>query len=169
MLTIGKRDASGTTASGADHDPRVAVGEEGGVLGCAFSGVWTTRTVALIDAEMRKIEKRSGFKTLALDLSKIEKIDTAGAWLIDRLVSVFEKKNVEVRLQGQSDVASILLEAVGEAVRREPESGPARPPNIVIRALEAVGRRVYEMRDDFLASMNILGATIRGAQMKLGR
>ncbi|TIS01284.1 MAG: organic solvent ABC transporter permease, partial [Mesorhizobium sp.] len=31
------------------------------------------------------------------------------------------------------------------------------------------GRRVYEMRDDFLASMNILGATIRGAQMKLGR
>ncbi|MBN9250899.1 MAG: ABC transporter permease, partial [Mesorhizobium sp.] len=31
------------------------------------------------------------------------------------------------------------------------------------------GRRVYEMRDDFLAAMNILGATIRGAQMKLGR
>ncbi|WP_027058830.1 ABC transporter permease [Mesorhizobium loti] len=169
MLTIGKRDASGTTASEADHQPRVAVGEEGGVLGCAFSGIWTTRTVALIDAEMRKIEKRSGFKTLALDLSHIEKIDTAGAWLIDRLVSVFEKKNVEVRMQGQSEIASILLDAVAEAVRREPESAPARPPNIVIRALELVGRRVYEMRDDFLASMNILGATIRGAQMKLGR
>jgi phospholipid/cholesterol/gamma-HCH transport system permease protein len=39
----------------------------------------------------------------------------------------------------------------------------------VLRFLEAVGRRVYEMKDDFLASMNILGATIRGAQMKLGR
>jgi phospholipid/cholesterol/gamma-HCH transport system permease protein len=25
------------------------------------------------------------------------------------------------------------------------------PPNIIIRALEAVGQRVYEMRDDFLA------------------
>ncbi|OBQ75127.1 MlaE family ABC transporter permease [Mesorhizobium erdmanii] len=169
MLTIGKRDASGTAASEADHQPRVAVGEEGGVLGCAFSGIWTTRTVALIDADMRSIEKRSGFKTLALDLSHIEKIDTAGAWLIDRLVSAFEKKNVEVRMQGQSEIASILLDAVAEAVRREPESGPERPPNIVIRALELIGRRVYEMRDDFLASMNILGATIRGAQMKLGR
>ena len=65
-----------------DHDERNpiaddanqagAVGEEDGVLGCAFSGIWTTRTAALIDAEMRKIEKRSGFKSLSLDLSKIE-------------------------------------------------------------------------------------------------
>ncbi|TIU66324.1 MAG: organic solvent ABC transporter permease, partial [Mesorhizobium sp.] len=44
MLTIRKRHASGTTAKEADHQPRVAVGEEGGVLGCAFSGNWTTRT-----------------------------------------------------------------------------------------------------------------------------
>jgi len=72
-------------------------------------------------------------------------------------------------LQGQSEIASILLGAVGDAVRREPESGPSGPPNIILRALELVGRRVYEMRDDFFASMNILGATIRGAQMKLGR
>jgi phospholipid/cholesterol/gamma-HCH transport system permease protein len=169
MLTIGKRDASGTTASEGDHQPRVAVGEEDGILGCAFSGIWTTRTVANIDAEMRKIEERQGFKTLALDLSNIEKIDTAGAWLIGRLINVFEKNGVEVKMQGESEIASILLDAVGEAVRREPESGPARPPNILIRLLEAVGRRVYEMRDDFFASMNILGATIRGAQMKLGR
>jgi len=104
-----------------------------------------------------------------LDLSHIEKIDTAGAWLIDRLVSVFEKKGVEIKMQGQSDVASILLGAVSEAVRREPESRGVRRPNIILRALEAIGRRVYEMRDDFLASMNILGATIGGAQMKLGR
>jgi phospholipid/cholesterol/gamma-HCH transport system permease protein len=169
MLTIRKRFASGTTANGADHQPRVAVGEEGDVLGCAFSGNWTTRTVTLVDAEMRKIEKRSGFQTLALDLSHIEKMDTAGAWVIDRLVSAFEKKGVEIRLQGQSEIASILLGAVGDAVRRESDSGGTKPPNIIIRALELVGRRVYEMRDDFLASMNILGATIRGSQMKLGR
>ncbi|MDX8439618.1 ABC transporter permease [Mesorhizobium australafricanum] len=169
MLTIRKRDASGEAAKDAEHRPRVAVGEEGGVLGCAFSGVWTTRTVASVDADMRKIEQRSGAKQLMLDLSHIEKMDTAGAWLIDRLASSFEKKGVEVHLQGQSEIASILLDAVGDAVRREPESGPPGPPNIIMRALELVGRRVFEMRDDFVASMNILGATIRGAQMKLGR
>jgi phospholipid/cholesterol/gamma-HCH transport system permease protein len=167
MLTIRKRDASGTDE--AEHLPRIAVGEEDGVLGCAFSGVWTTRTVADVDAEMRGIEKRNGFKTLAIDLSNVEKMDTAGAWLIDRLVDANRKKGVEIRVQGESEIASILLGAVGDAKRRDDDSGPPARPNIVLRALEAVGRRVYEMRDDFLASMNILGATIRGGQMKLGR
>ncbi|KQZ96542.1 organic solvent ABC transporter permease [Mesorhizobium sp. Root157] len=169
MLTIGKRDASRTAATQADRMPRIAVGEEGDVLGCAFSGIWTTRTVALVDAEMRKIEKRSGFRTLALDLSNIEKLDTAGAWLIDRLVTANKARGVTVTLQGESDIAAILLGAVGDASARSDEPLQERAPNIVVRGLEAVGRRVYEMRDDFLAAMNILGATIRGAQMKLGR
>jgi len=167
MLTIGKPDASGEAPD--RRRARIAVGEEGDVLGCALAGTWTTRTVADVDADMRDIEKRSGFKTLALDLSGIEKIDTAGAWLIDRLTDANRKRGVEVRLQGQSKVASILLDAVGEVARRNDDVPAERPPNIVIRALEAIGRRVYEMRDDFIAAMNILGATIRGAQMKLGR
>jgi phospholipid/cholesterol/gamma-HCH transport system permease protein len=167
MLTIGKSDASGETPIG--RRARLAVGEDGDVLGCALAGTWTTRTVADVDADMRAIEKRSGFKTLALDLSGIEKIDTAGAWLIDRLTEANRKRGVEVQVQGQSKITSILLDAVGEAARRNDDTPPERPPNIVIRALEAIGRRVYEMLDDFIAAMNILGATIRGAQMKLGR
>ncbi len=35
--------------------------------------------------------------------------------------------------------------------------------------LERIGRGVYAIRDDLLAAMSILGATIRGGQMKLGR
>lgn len=169
MFTIGKREASGGAADGRDHGPQVAVAEREGVLACVFTGIWTTRTVAFVDAEMRKIEARKGFVTLALDLSGIEKMDTAGAWVIDRLVSANEKKGVAVQMEGRSDVAKILLGAVSDAVRREGDSTGAGAPNVVIRLLEAMGRRVYEMRDDFLASMNILGATIRGAQMKLGR
>ncbi|KQU69978.1 MlaE family ABC transporter permease [Aminobacter aganoensis] len=169
MLTIGKREASGGAADGRDHRPQVAVAERGGVLACVFTGIWTTRTVALVDAEMRTLEARKGFAALALDLSGIEKMDTAGAWVIDRLVCANEKRGVEVKMEGRSEAANVLLGAVGEAVRREGDSAAVVQPNIVIRMLEAVGRRVYEMRDDFLSSMNILGATIRGAQMKLGR
>jgi len=169
MLTIGKRDASTTGSAAANHQPRIAVAEKDGVLSCALSGTWTTRTIALVDADMRELEKRGGSGALSLDLSGIEKIDTAGAWLIDRLAGAFRKSGREVRIEGESKITSILLDAVGEAGRREKDSGPEPVPNIVIRALEAVGRRVYEMRDDFLSGMNILGATIRGAQMKLGR
>ncbi|WP_315920091.1 ABC transporter permease [Mesorhizobium sp. SP-1A] len=169
MLTIGKQDASSKAAARDDQQPRVAVGEEGDLLGCAFSGNWTTRRVATVDAEMRAIERRGGHKRLALDLSQVGRMDTAGAWLIERLIEVNEKRGVEVTIQGQSKIAATLLDAVGEATGRNTDARPALAPNIVIRGLEAIGRGVYSMCDDFIAAMNILGATIGGAQMKLGR
>lgn len=74
MLTIRKRDASDKAGADASQ-PQIAVAERDGVLACVFSGNWTTRRVGEVDAEMRKVEKRNGFKTLALDLPR------SGAWI----------------------------------------------------------------------------------------
>jgi len=155
--------------SAKENPPRVIALEQGGAADYALAGEWTTRTVASIDAEMRKLEARRGHEPLSLDLSQVEKIDTAGAWLIDRLMSVRGAHGAEVAVRGESKEARILLDAVHEATHRgEPSPQPAQP-NFLILFFETVGRRVYSMRDDFFAAMNILGSTIRGAQMKLGR
>lgn len=168
MLTIGKRDASDKAAAAA-VEPRVVVSESDGTLVCAFHGNWTTRRVAQVDAEMRKLEKRNDFKVLSLDFSGVARVDTAGAWLIERLINAHEKRGAEVRQIGQSETVTTLIAAVCEAVKRSEPAQPIPQPNIILRALETIGRRVCEAGDDFLAGMNILGATIRGAQMKLGR
>lgn len=161
-------NANNKPASAANDDlPCVTAMERDGAPAFALSGIWTTRTVALVDAEMRRLE--SSGKPITLDLSGIEKIDTAGAWLIDRLRTAHEAHGLEVRLQGQSREASILLDAVREASSRDGDTQRPRPPGFIITVLETIGRTVYSIRDDFLASMNILGSTIRGAQMKLGR
>lgn len=169
MLTIGKRDASGASSSESSYRPAVSVEEREGVLDCTFSGIWTTRTVSLVDAEMRAIPSGHDAKRVNLDLAGIEKLDTAGAWLIERLSQELERKGAEITISGKNDAADILLDAVAEATRKDEPSAPKPQPNILIRFFEAIGRGVYSMRDDFLAGMNILGATIRGAQMKLGR
>ncbi len=169
MLTIGKRNASAASEGDDAQKPRVRLGERDGEPLCELSGIWTTRTVAHVDARMRDVAQRMAGRSLVVDISAIGKLDTAGAWLIDRLAVACESGGGSVRIDGQSDVAAILLEAVGEISRR-PTGLAAEPQvNIVIRFLETVGRGVYSMRDDFIAAMNILGATIRGAQMKLGR
>jgi phospholipid/cholesterol/gamma-HCH transport system permease protein len=167
MLTNATKESSGAQAD--NSRPRIAETEQDGVLHCELSGAWTTRTVALVDAEMRKIERKTQGRAMVLDLSKVEKLDTAGAWLIDRLMTSLAQNGVEASVRGQSEVASVLLEAVSDASHREQDVTPPRLPNIVIRLLELLGRAVYAGRDDFLASMGILGATIRGGQMKLGR
>ena len=150
-------------------DPRVDMYEEGGELVCRLAGNWTTRRVALVDRTMRAIPTRNGFRSLVVDLSDVGRMDTAGAWLIERLVSTARANGIETSIEGHNDVSRILLDAVGDAARKKDGHGDEKRPGFIIVILAAIGERVYEMRDDFLAAMNILGATIRGGQMKLGR
>jgi phospholipid/cholesterol/gamma-HCH transport system permease protein len=154
---------------GQNLDPRVDMREEGGELVCRLAGNWTTRRVAAIDKTMRAIAAHNGFKSLVVDLSEVGRMDTAGAWLIERLLSSARAKGIETSIEGQNEVSKILLGAVGDAAKKTSRHHADGRPSFLILILAKIGERVYEMRDDFLAAMNILGATIRGGQMKLGR
>jgi phospholipid/cholesterol/gamma-HCH transport system permease protein len=169
MLTNGNEEASGTLAGERNGAPVVATSEEDGALVCRFSGAWTTRTASEADQAVRAIETRGDITSLRLDLSAIDKIDTAGAWLIERLATNLQAKGAEVTLSGQNAAARILLDAVSTAISEREEPTPEYRTPLLLRFPEAVGRAMYGFLDDFLAAMNILGATIRGAQMKLGR
>ncbi len=157
-----------TSRTGQVKRPAVEEAEEAGRLVLRLSGRWTTRNVAGIDATMSQMGGRIGNRPVLLDLTGVERMDTAGAWLIDRLTQRARAAGAEVAIDGQSNSMDVLLSAVSAAgISRRPEE-PVKP-NIVLRTLEAIGRSVYSGRDDFLAAMNILGATIRGGQMKAGR
>lgn len=163
---------AGKQENGADAEkarPSIVATEGDAALSYALSGIWTTQTVALVDTQMRKIEAGIDRRPIEIDTSGITRIDTAGAWLIERLMTAAERHGSEIRINGQNQATSILLDAVREASRSPADGGPAHGPGLLISMLEGIGRNVYAMRDDFLAAMNILGATIRGAQMKLGR
>lgn len=165
MLINAKRKAS----AGDGLDPRIETIEQDGAYVCRLTGNWTTRRVAVVDKEMRSLAGQKRASALVLDMSGIGRLDTAGAWLIQRLLVDARANGIEARVQGQTDVADILLAAVADATDHPAESGKQKRPNVIISFLEKFGIGVYEMRDDFLAAMNILGATIRGGQMKLGR
>ena len=167
MLTNRARETSGNPGQG--QQPGIAVSEDDGVLSAALSGNWTTVTVAGIDDEMRKLPLGEGISAIRVDLSAIGKIDTAGAWLIQRLVDEGAARSIDVRLSGQSAAARTLLSAVSTAVHRTEDSAKAAGTSVFLAIPEWVGRKAFEAADDFLFAMNILGATIRGAQMKLGR
>jgi phospholipid/cholesterol/gamma-HCH transport system permease protein len=151
-----------------DGQPAVESREDGGLLTVRLSGWWITRNAAVVDAPMRRLGAAARGKRVELDLSAVERMDTAGAWLVERFLAAAETGGSSVDMRGQSEAAAILL----DEVRRTRDGGkpvPERRPNIVIRMLEAVGRTMYAARDDFIAAMNILGETIQGGQMKLGR
>ena len=136
---------------------------------CRLDGQWTTQSVASVDDELRKLETQSDVKDIAIDLSGVSKMDTAGAWLVKRLATAQEARGATVKIEGASPSAETLLAAVQDSARQEiPKGGSGRPTGI-IGLLDSLGRSVFSLKTDFLMSMHILGATIRGAQMKLGR
>ena len=169
MLINRRKDASKVDAD-AELTPRIELAERDGVHHAVLRGNWTTRRVAAIDSTIRKIEKNKAIKSLRVDLSGVGRIDTAGAWLIERLLSAMRARGVEPSRVGrqrggrQSCSAPSRKRRAAIAIRR-----PSRIRASLIRFLEGLGRHMYMMAGDFMASMYILGATIRGSQMKAGR
>lgn len=143
--------------------------EKDGVIVCALTGQWMTRTIGAIDARMRSLESADAGKPMQIDVSGIDRMDTAGAWLVERLVDANKARGVATRITGRTESATILLDEVERSTQSDPAPIRKERPFILIAFLEAVGRGVYSVRDDFIASMYILGATIRGGQMKVGR
>ncbi|GAB1581827.1 ABC transporter permease [Phyllobacterium phragmitis] len=165
MLT----DAADNSRAASDSAPRIEVttGADGATI--ALGGRWTSHSVHLVDEEMRRLQGQNGFSSASIDLSHVVGLDTAGAWLIERLSRSLKARNVGVTLQGAREAWRPLLEAVGEAVDRNSHASRPKRRFFLLGFLEAIGRATYAAREDFLMSMHILGATIHGSQMKLGR
>lgn len=122
-------------------------------------GSWTVRTVGGLEPSIDQAIANISEATV-IDLSGIEHIDTAGAWLLTRLQRGLNEKQSDVSIEGASDNAQRLLDALNPTEREI----PAPPPQIgaAQELVEAVGRTMYLSWQDFLAGLNILGGVTRG-------
>ncbi len=151
--------------------PQVATVEarsENGQTRLVLAGQWATHTVSFVDADMRRHENRSS-GDVALDLSGITYLDTAGAWLIYRLALAIREKGGSASLEGVRASHEVLLEAVRTAMEdlSEPDEGETRD-SWITRLLVGTGQGVFRFRDDMLMALHMVGAAVRGSQMKLG-
>ncbi|HZP20304.1 MAG TPA: ABC transporter permease [Bauldia sp.] len=143
--------------------PGLERGTVGGVTRLAATGHWTIDTISGLEEIAETATAGIGGRVL-LDLAGIDRIDTAGAWLIRRISSELADSGAAVEETGVSDNTRRLLDAVSSAVALErPE--PQRPPNAVMRALAAVGQSVSNAGVDFVNAIAILG----GISRALGR
>lgn len=165
MLTDKVSDANKQTRAA----PQISVTKhESGTL-LALSGHWTTHSVNMIDQQVRKLERDERSNSIRIDMSGVEGLDTAGAWLVERLRQSLQKSQVDVELIGVKDNWLPLLQEVGKAVEPVRQYRREKPDFILTRFFAAIGEGVFSVINDFKMSMYILGSTIRGSQMKQGR
>jgi phospholipid/cholesterol/gamma-HCH transport system permease protein len=155
-----------TTAAGVKTAVDVLQVSDGLVL--TLGGFWTTHRIGVVDEKMRSIASRQAIK-LTFDLSSLRGLDTAGAWLVERTAREMKAKGAQIIFTGLDEQHKILLDAVANAPAAGALKARSLSDNVFASFFAKLGQNIFAFWDDILRSMNILGATIQGAQMKIGR
>lgn len=130
-------------------------------------GAWIARTITPVDREMRQLAQKADTAELTIDLSGVSRMDTSGAWVVSRLASSWRKAGGSARIVSPpQSLNERLLRAVSQEVA---EVAPVRRASPFVRLLESLGRFSQSMSRDAVLSLNMIGAAIRGPQMKAGR
>ena len=123
--------------------------DAGGNTILALHGAYLVSTVGTVDAELRAIDA----KLIRLDLSRVSAIDTAGAWVVWRLI-----RDHDAPVTGQSDEAHRLIDAVSRSSGNAPIT-PDRGHSLM-RVVTLVGQTMFNWRAGLLRFLGFLGALL---------
>ena len=130
--------------------------QEGVVL--SLAGQWIVgggRELEAAGASLLSSAKDS--KRVVLDLAALERMDTAGAWFIDRARNELSASGASVSYRGEKPEQDLLLK---EAGYHRPEKSTRIPPAHTVALLSAVGETIYDSGVDFIDIIDYLGEVV---------
>lgn len=124
-----------------------------------LAGDWVVVALADADRDLQTlIEDFGGSGLSEVDLSGLSRLDTAGAYLIDRTMRAFGGDPV---LVGASEEAQSLLTQARKLATQEEHAPPVdEPGHGFVDLLERTGRNAEHVWQEFLESLSFLGATL---------
>lgn len=121
----------------------------------SIAGDWTVWTVALVEEQLRKTRISPD---AILDVSALERLDTSGAYLIDRAFGALDGIDDPIAIRGQHPSIERVLGRVRKASPAAPPD-PIRPPGL-IALLDRAGRGAVEAWKEFLGLLSFIGETM---------
>ena len=129
---------------------------EGDTLRLAAAGAWTSTNAQPLEREIDAAAQRhAAVKQVAIDMGQVERLDTFGAWLLERLVRAFEGRGAATEIVGLKQDYRALIDELHQVKLAPP---PQRHGIGVMQALAAVGRTMVNVGDTFVGILNMLGA-----------
>jgi len=131
--------------------------KEGERLKLAAGGAWIAANARqlepMIDAETKR---RDAIKSVDIDMGRVDRLDTFGAWLLERLVRAFSARGCETQVTGLKEDYRKLVDEV-HSVKLE-EAGGGRRGNRIAHALAAIGLSIALVGQLCVSIANMLGA-----------
>jgi phospholipid/cholesterol/gamma-HCH transport system permease protein len=131
--------------------------QEGGRLRLSAGGAWTALNARalepLIEAETAR---RETIAQVDVDMARVERLDTFGAWLLERLLRDFTARGCATRVHGLRESDRALIQTV-HGITLDEAAGRRRS-NRIAQAFTAVGLRMSAVGELCIGIVNMLGA-----------
>ncbi len=121
----------------------------------ALSGYWTARGMGTIEPHLDALSV-SPKSEIVVDGTRIEALDTAGAWVLQKLLRRLRDEGIGVTLNGMRAEFSRLLEAVAQQAADQMDK-PAQAPGPSATALERLGRNAEAVLGQSTALLSFVG------------
>ena len=119
----------------------------------ALSGAWTAQSIGAIESRLESI-KVDATKPVRADGAQVEALDTAGAWMLQKLLERLRKNGSTVDLHGLKPENARLLDVVAREA-----ANIARPERdaAAMGVFERVGRGAAAVGEQFVALLSFVG------------
>jgi phospholipid/cholesterol/gamma-HCH transport system permease protein len=119
-----------------------------------LSGDWTLVASSRLEDQAALIAPRDGVRRAAISLERVAKLDTAGAWLVNRAVRALEDAGVTATLEHVSPEHAILLK---ESRPRDHAPTPRRAHFFIVDLLADLGASIWGGLSDLYSGASFLG------------
>src|SRR5580658_8145182 len=137
-------------------DPTLERIAQGNGLALCAAGSWTARFAPVLEQIVTDAEKLTGSRpNIFIDVSQVAKLDTFGAWLIERLRRSLTQGGVEAKIAGLSANYSSLVDEV-RRVKASPAVGTSAMT--ITGMLDQIGRNVAGFGTTLVGLVDMLGA-----------
>jgi len=132
---------------------------DGDRLALTATGAWTVERAAEIEKIIEQAAKQhEAARAVDIDLAQLDRLDTFGAWLIERLKRALTTQGSVARIVGLSDTDRGLIEEVRLVNRTPVEAKDGAGQSRILVALDGVGRAMAGIGWSLVLLAHLLGA-----------
>jgi phospholipid/cholesterol/gamma-HCH transport system permease protein len=136
---------------------RIEIADKDGRLRIAAAGVWEVEHLAAADAKLKSALAKSA-RQARIDLSGVERLDTAGAWLLYRTLKRLRDAGVPAEFEGAQPQHQALIERVAESDHEQMLH--RSHPHFLLEVVNRTGQTTIQGLENLGGLLSFLGVTV---------
>jgi phospholipid/cholesterol/gamma-HCH transport system permease protein len=137
-------------------DTLLGVKAEGEHLALAATGAWVAQNARRLENEIDGAARRNGgVKRVDIDMTGIQRLDTFGAWLLERLVRSFSARGAKTEVSGLAEKYRALMDEVHNV---KEDTALHKQAGSLSSALASIGLAMTQVGGTIAAIVNLIGA-----------